>query len=59
MRTMKLTLVTIGLIAFATVLLGIKVFFTKNGRFPNTHIHGNPEMRKRGITCARDKDFNK
>lgn len=56
---MKLFFVTIGLIAFATVLLGIKVFFTKNGRFPNTHIHGNPEMKKRGITCARDKDFNK
>ncbi|MBP5562374.1 MAG: hypothetical protein J6X70_11360 [Muribaculaceae bacterium] len=56
---MKLFFVTIGLIAFATALLGIKVFFTKNGRFPNTHIHGNPEMKKRGITCARDKDFNK
>ncbi len=56
---MKLALVTIGLTALATALLGIKVFFFKNGRFPNTHIHSNPEMRKRGITCARDKDYNK
>ena len=29
----------------------------KGGKFPNTHIHSNPEMRRRGITCAQDEKF--
>lgn len=54
MATLLLTLVIVGL---AVVLLGVKIFFVKGGRFPNAHIHDNPEMRKRGINCARDKEF--
>ena len=54
MATLILTLV---IVAVAVVLLGVKIFFVKGGRFPNTHIHDNPEMRKRGITCAKDKEF--
>ena len=54
MATLVLTLVIVGL---AVLLLGVKIFFVKDGRFPNTHIHDNPEMRKRGITCAKDKEF--
>lgn len=56
MMTLLLTLAIVGL---AVVLLGVKIFFVKGGRFPNTHIHDNAEMRKRGITCARDKEFYK
>ena len=54
MATVLLTLAIVGL---AVLLLGVKIFFVKGGRFPNTHIHDNAEMRKRGITCARDKEF--
>jgi hypothetical protein len=36
--------------------LAIKLLVKKNGRFPNTHIGGNPEMRKRGIPCAQSLD---
>ena len=54
MATLLLTLAIVGL---AVVLLGVKILFVKGGRFPNTHIHDNPEMRKRGITCAKDKEF--
>ena len=54
MATLLLTLAIVGL---AVLLLGVKIFFVKGGRFPNTHIHDNAEMRKRGITCARDKEF--
>jgi len=54
MTTLLLTLAIVGL---AVLLLGVKIFFVKGGRFPNTHIHDNAEMRKRGITCARDKEF--
>ena len=54
MATLLLTLAIVGV---AVVLLSVKIFFVKGGRFPNTHIHDNVEMRKRGITCAKDKDF--
>ena len=54
MAMLLLTLVIVGL---AVVLLGVRIFFVKGGRFPNTHIHDNPEMRKRGIKCAKDKEF--
>lgn len=49
-------LVTIVIIAVAVVLLGIRVFFVKGGRFPNMHISGNKAMQQRGITCAVSTD---
>ena len=54
---LKVLLLTLAIVGMAVLLLGVKVFFVKGGRFPNTHIHDNAEMRKRGITCARDKEF--
>ena len=56
-QTMATLLFTVLLLLAAVLLLGVKIFFTRGGRFPNTHIHGNAEMRRRGITCARDPDF--
>ena len=56
-QLMKVLLLTLAIVGLAVLLLGVKVFFVKGGRFPNTHIHDNAEMRKRGITCAKDKEF--
>ena len=38
------------------VLLGVKVFFTKGGKFPNGHVSGNKALRKKGIGCAQSQD---
>ena len=38
------------------VLLGVKVFFVKGGRFPNGHVSGNKAMRDRGIGCVQSQD---
>jgi len=46
-------------VGIAVMLLGVKIFFVKGGKFPNTHIHSNKHMKKRGITCAQDKEFYK
>ena len=54
---MVVLLCTILLIALAVILLGVRIFFVKGGRFPDTHIHSNAEMRRRGITCAQDPNF--
>ena len=58
-ETMATLVIVIVLISLAVMLLGVKIFFVKGGRFPNTHIHDNAEMKKRGITCARDSEFYK
>ena len=52
-RTLLFTLL---IIAICVALLAIKVIIKKNGRFPNTHVGGNREMRKRGIKCVQSQD---
>lgn len=53
---MKIVLLSIILIGLAIVMLGVKVFFVKGGRFPSGHVHSSPELRRRGITCASQPD---
>lgn len=40
----------------AILLMGVRVFFTKKGEFPNTHIGGSKAMRDRGISCATSQE---
>ncbi|MCM1518638.1 MAG: hypothetical protein NC117_08360 [Pseudoflavonifractor sp.] len=49
---LKIVIIAIILIAIAVVLLGVKVFFVKGGRFPSSHVHDNAALRRRGISCA-------
>lgn len=39
------------LLAVAVVLLGVKVFFVKGGRFPTGHVHDVAALREKGIRC--------
>ena len=48
----------------AIVLVGLCVFglcfniiFRKDGKFPETEIENNKEMRKRGIKCAKEDEM--
>jgi len=52
----KTLLLGIAILFIAIMLMGIKVFFTKKGEFPNTHIGGSKAMRDRGISCATSQD---
>ena len=52
----KTILIAIAFLGVAILLLGVKIFFTKDGKFPNGHVSGNKEMRKRGVTCAQSQD---
>ncbi len=56
---MKIFLLTVALDGIAVMLLGVKIFFTKKGKFPHTHIHGNKEMQERGINCVQEDEFYK
>ena len=53
---LKIVLLTLMIVGIAVLLLGVKVFFTKDGRFPNTHVSGNKAMRDRGIFCVQTQD---
>lgn len=39
------------------LLLCVRMIVKKNGAFPNTHVGGNPALRKKGIKCAQTQDF--
>ena len=45
---------TAGIVAICVLLLSIGIII--KGRFPNTHVSGNKEMRKRGIGCVQSQD---
>jgi len=53
---LELLIISAVLIALAMLGLGISMLVRRDGRFPNTHISHNKEMRKRGITCAQHSD---
>ena len=52
----KVLLLTFLIVVICVLLMGVKVFFTKNGKFPDTHIGSNKAMKKRGIYCAKTQD---
>ncbi len=52
----KTLLFTLLIIAISVALLSITIIIKKNGKFPNIHIGGNRNMRKRGIKCAQSQD---
>ncbi|MGL4909391.1 MAG: hypothetical protein ACRC9X_00135 [Bacteroidales bacterium] len=37
--------------------LGVQIFFSRKKKFPITEVGHHPEMRKRGIRCAREEEF--
>jgi len=53
----KLLLISILLLAVSGIFFGIRILVKKNGKFPQTHVGRNKEMRKRGISCAQDTNI--
>jgi len=45
-------LITLLIVAICIVLLGVKVFFVKGGRFPNGHVSGNKAIEV-SVACSR------
>ena len=53
-RMLETIYLTALIVAICLILLCIGLFF--NRKFPNTHVSGNKEMRKRGIGCVQSQD---
>lgn len=52
----KVLVLGTALLFIAVLLMGVRVFFTKSGEFPNTHVGANKAMQDRGIRCATSQD---
>lgn len=55
---MKIVILTIILLAFAIVLLGVKVFFIKGGNFPSGHVHDIKALQDKNVHCASNQREN-
>jgi len=53
----RLLIISIIFLLISFVFLGIRILVKSNGRFPETHVGRNKEMRKLGITCAQDTNI--
>jgi hypothetical protein len=56
MITLKVILIAIALVSTAILALSIRIVLVKDGKFPETHISRNPEMKKEGIHCVKTMD---
>ena len=56
MITLKIVLIAIALVSTAILALSIRIVLVKDGKFPETHISRNPEMKKKGILCVKTMD---
>jgi hypothetical protein len=53
----KLLIISVLFLGFAVAGLGIRILLKPGGRFPETHVGRNKEMRKLGIKCAQKTDI--
>lgn len=54
---MKVFLAALVLVALCLVGLCFNIIFRKNGRFPDTEIENNENMKKLGIKCAKAEEM--
>ncbi len=54
---LKLLILSVIFLAIAALGFGVRILFKSHGKFPETHISRNKEMRKRGIKCAQQTDL--
>ena len=50
----KIFLLTLLVLAVAVVMLSVGILF--RGRFSNSHVSGNPALRRKGIGCVQSQD---
>ena len=53
---LKLLLLTLGIVAFALILLCVKLILVPHSTFGSAHIGSSKAMRERGISCAQSMD---
>lgn len=49
----KLLILTLLIVGIVVLLMGFRVFFTRKGEFPSSHVEDQPALRARGLKCHR------
>ena len=44
------------LLVIGVLILGFRIFFIRNGEFPNIHIGGSQALKSKGVHCATTQD---
>ena len=53
---MTVILFSLLLVGLAVFLLSFNIIFRKNGKFPQSEIGANKELRKKGLMCAKSEE---
>ncbi len=53
---MEVVIAAIIFVGISVFLLSFNIIFRKGGKFPDTEVGHNKEMRKRGLRCAKDDE---
>lgn len=53
----KLLIISALILLLVFALLGIRMLIKPGGRFPETHVGHNKDMKKLGIRCAQHQDL--
>lgn len=54
---MEVFVAALILVGLCVVGLCFNIIFRKDGKFPETEVSGNKEMRKRGLKCAKEDEI--
>ena len=54
---MEIFIAAVILVGLCVIGMCFNIIFRKNGKFPDTEISTNVEMRKRGIVCAKEEEM--
>lgn len=56
MGVLKVILLAVALLSVAMLGMAIQILLKKGGKFPNTHVGGNPRLKREGVHCATTQD---
>lgn len=56
LQTLAAAVIFVGLCVLG---LGFNIFFRKNGKFPQTEIGSNEDMRRLGIKCVKEEEMER
>jgi hypothetical protein len=56
MNTLYVILLSVLIVGLCVFGLCFNIIFRKDGRFPDSEVGHNKELRKRGVVCMREED---
>jgi len=54
---LQLFVISLVVVAICVIGLCFNIIFRKDGKFPDTEVSSNKEMRKLGIRCAKEEEM--